>query len=526
MKLINAPILVIAFLFFWGCSTTQKVTPLTSAVKDDGQIEFTFLQINDVYEISPQEGGNAGGMARVAMLFQQLKKENPNTFFVMAGDFLNPSLYSTIKDKKGIPVKGRQMVETMNVAGVDLAIFGNHEFDLSEKALQACINISEFDWIASNTLRVQVDSTYPFKPTSTAQNIHPFFKEKNGEKEYIPETYQWKIQDTDGTELTIGLFTATIASNKKAKYVAYQDFTDEVVKSYLELNCSSDFILGLTHLSIREDMQVASLLPNVPLIMGGHEHKQMEVNVGNVKITKADANANTAWIHRFQYDKNTGTHSFTSDLIPIDTTLANEPATQKVVDHWEEVLHDKIKEVYPDPEKVIYYPKQPLDAATVRRQQTNLGNLLCQAIQAKSPVATEASIINSGAVRFDDYLEDALAAIDVFKILPFPGNIGTTLMKGNTLLSILKVGLVEKVGSGSYLQVHNLAYDEKTNTGTINGKPIDPNKSYSIGMNDYLLKGMIGEGKPLPKGQEIHIGADLRVAIINYLDSLPKPKGE
>jgi len=65
---------------------------VASCTKDDQKIDFTLLQLNDVYEIAPIQGGEFGGMARVETVHQDLLKENKNTLLVMACDFLNPSL--------------------------------------------------------------------------------------------------------------------------------------------------------------------------------------------------------------------------------------------------------------------------------------------------------------------------------------------------------------------------------------------------------------------------------------------------
>ena len=101
----------------------------------DNEIIFKFIQVNDVYEIAPLGGGEFGGMARVAHVSDSIKKESPNTFLLMAGDFLNPSLLGTIKiDSERI--SGKQMIEVMNAMNFDLVTFGNHEFDLKEDELQ------------------------------------------------------------------------------------------------------------------------------------------------------------------------------------------------------------------------------------------------------------------------------------------------------------------------------------------------------------------------------------------------------
>ena len=94
-------------------------------------VEITLLQFNDVYEIGPVEGGKSGGLARVATLRQRLLAENPNTFTVLAGDFVSPSALGTAK-VDGQSLAGQQMVAVLNAVGLDLATFGNHEFDIKE----------------------------------------------------------------------------------------------------------------------------------------------------------------------------------------------------------------------------------------------------------------------------------------------------------------------------------------------------------------------------------------------------------
>ena len=102
-----------------------SITLLASCSQDDGKIDFTFLQVNDVYEIAPIQGGKFGGMARVQTVHEELLKENSNTMLVMAGDFLNPSLLGTVK-YNGERIRGMQMIETMNAMNFGLVAIGNY----------------------------------------------------------------------------------------------------------------------------------------------------------------------------------------------------------------------------------------------------------------------------------------------------------------------------------------------------------------------------------------------------------------
>ncbi len=54
------------------------------------------------------------------------------------------------------------MIDCLNSAGLDFAIFGNHEFDFGEKDLQERIDESGFLWISSNTFHKVNNQVVPF----------------------------------------------------------------------------------------------------------------------------------------------------------------------------------------------------------------------------------------------------------------------------------------------------------------------------------------------------------------------------
>ena len=114
--------IIVLFISSTACKTSKNIT----STHDDGKIEITFVQINDVYEIAPLANGTEGGIARVATLKKEYVQKNPNTLLVIAGDFVSPSVYNSLQ-YQGTRIRGKQMVETLNSAGMDIAIFGNHE---------------------------------------------------------------------------------------------------------------------------------------------------------------------------------------------------------------------------------------------------------------------------------------------------------------------------------------------------------------------------------------------------------------
>jgi 2',3'-cyclic-nucleotide 2'-phosphodiesterase (5'-nucleotidase family) len=109
----------------------------------EGKLCATFLQINDVYEVDAVAGGAVGGLDRIAALRRMLaeKPEAGPVVVTLAGDFLNPSGLGMLKEN-GKSWAGRQMVSVLKAAGLDLAVFGNHEFDLNLADLQARLDES------------------------------------------------------------------------------------------------------------------------------------------------------------------------------------------------------------------------------------------------------------------------------------------------------------------------------------------------------------------------------------------------
>lgn len=232
------------------------------------------IQLNDVYEISPLEGGRKGGMSRVATIISEARKKYP-TLAVLAGDFLSPSVMGTAK-LDGERVNGQQMVDLLNAAGIDLVTFGNHEFDIPFKALQKRINESRFNWISSNVL---------FK--DSLGNTSPFYKNLNDSGQPFPQHFIWSPANAN---TKIGFFALTIDANQQP-FVQYEDPYTAASREITGLTGQSDLVLGLTHLTYKADSILLRREQGVKAILGGHEHQHMFIPVDNRFVAKADANA-------------------------------------------------------------------------------------------------------------------------------------------------------------------------------------------------------------------------------------------
>ena len=502
-------------------SSCKTVNTISTPITDDGKITVTFVQINDVYEIAPMQGGKVGGVARVATLKKDELAKNPNTFMVMAGDFLSPSVYNSLK-YEGKSIRGKQMVESLNSAALDLAVFGNHEFDIKEAELQDRINESTFNWVASNTFH------------KTKSGIAPFVKTTSYGGQPFPETYIMEVQDKDGTKAKIGFIGLTLPFNK-ADYVSYTDEFNAAEKLYNQLKESCDAVIGLTHLAVAEDSILARRLPGLALIMGGHEHDMQFKKIGDIYITKAHANAKSAYVNYLTIDVKNKNTSVVPELRMIDTKIAEDPATALVVKKWMDIAEKNYEALGFNAKRIIREEGEPLDGREemIRSGKTNLTRIAVSAMEKAAPTA-DVVLLNSGSIRVDDVLQMPITEYDIIRTLPYGGAIMEVDMRGSLLTKVLEAGR-NNVGSGGFLQYSSAVnYNPETKIWTLKDAPIDPKKSYHVGLADFLMTG--GEANmgflnkdnpdiikiyPTPTSSS-DIRSDSRLAIIKYMAELGK----
>lgn len=491
---------------FTACTSTRPLS------KDDKKIDITFVQVNDVYEIAPLSGGKEGGMARVATLKKQESQKNSNTYLVMAGDFLSPSVYNSLP-YEGKAIRGRQMIEVMNAAGMNMAVFGNHEFDIKETELEDRINESGFQWVSSNTFH------------KIKNNIEPF--KKNGV--FIPETYILNVRDADGTTAKIGFIGLTLPFNK-ADYVSYTNAFTVAQKLYNVLKDSVDAVVAITHQSIEEDKRLADEVPGLAVILGGHEHDMRFVKEGNIYITKAHSNARSAFVVNIKLNKKKRKISVNPQLIYLNETIAPDSATTAVVQKWTDIAEKNYASLGFEASKIILRSSAPLDGreTEIRSHPTNLTRLLMSALAEAVPSA-DVVLVNSGSIRVDDVLQMPVTEYDIIRTLPFGGGIREADMKGSLLLKTLEQGK-NNIGTGGYL-LYNEAVTNSDGVWKVKGVAIDPLKIYHVAISDFLFTGKEANLDFLnPKNEHIvkvydavtsvsDSRSDIRLALIRYLEN-------
>lgn len=109
--------------------------------------DLVILHTNDTHsQIEPLSSGNykgLGGVVRREKYINQVRAENKNVILLDAGDFSQGTPYFTL-------FRGDVEIELMNALKVDVATFGNHEFDNGQEELARRIKMASFPVVNAN----------------------------------------------------------------------------------------------------------------------------------------------------------------------------------------------------------------------------------------------------------------------------------------------------------------------------------------------------------------------------------------
>ena len=222
---------------------------------------LTILHTNDVHShIDPFPSGhhrfpNLGGVSRRASLIEAIRRENPHTLVLDAGDIFQGTPYFNFYG-------GELEFKLMNKMGYRASTLGNHDFDNGLNGLLAQLPNAEFSFLCAN---------YDFSNTVLDGYIKP-----------------WEVYVMDG--IRVGVFGLGI----QLKGLVLEELYGETV--YLdpveigqdmartlreEQNC--DLVICLSHLGHSYsdpnrmcDRVLAAGTDQIDLVIGGHTHTFMD----------------------------------------------------------------------------------------------------------------------------------------------------------------------------------------------------------------------------------------------------------
>ena len=225
---------------------------------DNGLKKITILHTNDVHShIDPFPKNDplnpsGGGVIARANLINLIKKDNPHTLVLDAGDVFQGTPYFNF-------FGGELELKLMSKMGYNASTLGNHEFDNGMEKLSKVLKHANFSFLNSN---------YTLKNTPLENKIksHEIFN-INGIKIGV---------------FGLGIELEGLVEKKLYKGIKYLNPIEisKDISNDLKYNHNCDLIICLSHLgfsyskdkNIMCDLILAKQTKNIDLIIGGHTH--------------------------------------------------------------------------------------------------------------------------------------------------------------------------------------------------------------------------------------------------------------
>ena len=239
----------------------------------------------DYYTNKPDNSG----IAKVATLIKQARKENPNLLLLDSGDTIQGSPLEYYHNRKNNQPPDPMML-SMTALHYDAVTVGNHEYNFGLNVLEKARHEANFPWLSANTYKKGTDQT-AYSPY--------IVKEVNGVRVGIlglttPGIPNWENPPNyEGLEFREGLSEA----RKWVKVLREVEHVDLVVIA-MHMGLEEDLRTGEINpsnvLNENAAVKIARQVSGVDVILMGHTHREVPaVVINGVLLTQADY-----WGHR------------------------------------------------------------------------------------------------------------------------------------------------------------------------------------------------------------------------------------
>ncbi|SFL73012.1 5'-nucleotidase [Gracilibacillus orientalis] len=424
----------------------------------------TILYFNDAHEVGPvvneNEDGDRGGVAKLKTAIDHVREENKHTLVAFGGDLGGGTLFGGVY--QGFPV-----VEAFNRIDIDLANFGQHDFDFGSHVTKELVEESDFPWISSNLTDAEGS---PFAGVST-----------------------YKIFNERGIKMGVIGLTDNMNTTTADDQVEQQDIIQSAQNAVAQMKETKkvDVIIALTQENLAKDKQLLSAVPEIDAVFTEEkaEYQSFVYEYDNRYIFAPAGNIGS--MIRLDIHKKGKDIQLIPEIIEVDHTVPEDPELKEFADYYEDKLEGDLGQS-------IAQLETPLINQESRYQETNIGNFVADSY--RSYFNADIGFMNGGGIR-TSVPAGEFTLRDAYSILPFRNKVILATVPGDTIRAALENGVsnVENLGGG-FLQVSGLKYSYQRNNPEgsrvdnilVNKEPLDLQKDYTVAMPNYLFNG--GDG--------------------------------
>lgn len=477
------------------CAFWMVLLPALAAAQ---QVSLTILHTNDTHShllpfsypsrVSPgselaalRARSNIGGIARRATLYKRLRAElerkGTTVWLVDAGDFSDGTPFST-------EYHGEADIEAMNAAGYAFGTIGNHELNNPLPRLKNLIGMFRFPLLCANLTE-----------NATGQLLV--------RASVIREVGPLRIA-------VFGLTTREGAHYPAAKgLLTIEGEMEAARRMAVALRREADIVIALSHAGEEMDGRIASAIPGIDVIVGGHSHSRLpfgeripfseDVNVkaprGTIVVQAHQWGGELGRLDlQFSRDEGAGwrVSRYQARLIPVLSDIPDDPAVAAVVDRYWKPIASRYGVIL----------GQAADDFVPQRDDLAHYNLVADAV--RETYGTEIELENTGGVRAP-LVKGKITQADLADMDPFENTVVTFEITGRQLKEVLLKtrpavsGLRYRIDRGRLAEV------------TVGGKPVEDDRVYTGATNSYFL------GFALKGIESVNTGKLRREVVAEYI---------
>lgn len=492
-----------------------------------------------------------GGYPRIIQAINNTSKL-PQSEIIFAGDAL----------QQGYPLftytNGKYDYDMLCQTAVSFMTLGNHELYETDTGILDKF----FSYIDSgiNTCNFQIVlANVTFKNQNIQKYIKPYIIKEynNGQK----VAYFGVTTTESGMAGTKGMVITD-------PYTAAKNVVDELKKQNINK------IVAVTHLGFEQDKQLAQLVPDIDVIIGGHTHtiqgdfsslgiESYEANyplkINNTYIITAASKGMVLGNAVFTFNNNgiittyTGTPRFLinpftdnayNDYIKSldNALLVNEDTYAAAVakKYYEQISMDMNKIIGSSLDDLWTVKENYASFDVNDKYSLSLGTIFAKSLYdyaASKNYQVDFSLINSGAIRANIYKGDITSG-DINKTAPFENQMYIVELKGAAILDYMQKGIANffmptlDVNSFPYIYNASITFDNNTKTISTakylsNGEAlnIERDKTYKVLLSSYIADNKVEIKDNIISKTDIHM-TDKRIYTDYVINNSPLSKIE
>ncbi len=474
---------------------SQAAALLFSIVGDVRFKTVTTLVTADIHgHISAYKPSGAnyyiGGLTKIVKYVKDVRKNNSNVLMLDIGDAPYNTNVSNLYE-------GEPVINLMNLMGYDAMVLGNHDFDFPFEVMQKNAALANFPFLSANTFH---NAGYP-------DFLQPYV-----------------IVDIDG--ITFAIIGITDHNSiwythpKNVEGITLMNHFDAARRYVNEVREYVDVVIGLVHCH-GDNAKIASQIQGFDFVFGGgNDIVAFPKKSGDSYLVSAGKHAEMVGHLNINFWNNE-IIGFNFSNVFMSENLLEDPVAKVLSDKYLSAMDEKLN-------NVIAKTEISLDGerSTVRLKESNLGNIIADSLIALT--GADVAIQNGGGIRASIDKGD-VSIKDIYTVLPFDNTVVVVEASGKVIWQTLEHGVSwYPSAAGGFLQVAGMKYsfDPSKEVGkrivsiTINDKPIEMEKIYTLASNDFLTGGgdlftMLAECKEILRTKHF-----LRDSFKEYLEEL------